>query len=259
MGGFVRLVVLDSDPDKRAQLKMFFAVSVAELAPSGNPEDVRVLPSNEYTGYRWIRQMQDAGTLPVSDLHLPLIDRALTFRPERWQSPLNYLDQATSALPYHDRYDYFVAAVISREGTPGTGRQILLVMRKADNGKDKWELPGGYCDTSYKTVDQALRLQVQQETGLQVDTVLGQLRTQPLVRPGWREIGARSIIILPYEISVEPGAVNVQGGAAFKWVRTKEDISRLRIKPCNLKLICAAMGLSSPSTSVVMSNAEQDA
>jgi len=58
MGGFVPLVVLDSNPEKPVQLKLFFALTVQELTLCGDPGHVTVVPGPEYTGYRWIRHIQ---------------------------------------------------------------------------------------------------------------------------------------------------------------------------------------------------------
>jgi len=248
MGGFEMLVVLDSDPDEPVQLKLFFAVTVEELTPSGDTAKVMLLPGQGYSGHRWVRQQSDiASLLPVTPLHKPLIYHAWAFRPQMWQSPLEYLGQATSTLPYHDRYDYVVTAVISREVTGGPGSQLLLKRRKDDDGEEKWELPGGDLGHSDKTVGQVLRQHVRRETGLHVKTVLGQLRAQPWVISGWKKVGSRSVIILPYVVSVETGGVNLQDDATLRRVQTKEDISVLRITRCSLKLINAALGLASTS------------
>jgi len=261
MGGFVMLVVLDSIAKARDQLKLFFAVTVEELTESGDTGDVTVALSKHYQNYQWIREKRDIETLsPVSNWHIGIIDRAWAFRPEVWQSPEEYLGQAASALPYQDRYEYFVAAVISREATDGTGQQILVVKRKqVNNGEEKWELPGGSCGSDSGTVEQALRSQVRQETGLHVMAVLGQLRVQPLVSLGWYEVGTKAVIVLPYVINVEHGAIVVQEGVEWKWVQTKEDIYDLRVTRCSLKLIMAALDSINTPTSAIADSIEQEA
>jgi len=261
MGGFVTLVVLDSDPYERVQLKLFFAVTVEELPPSGVTGDVRVVPGKAYTDHRWIRHERDITTLsPVSPLHMPLLDRAWTFRPEVWQSPMEYLDQAISALPYTDRYDHYVAAIVTRKASDGVGRQLLLKCRQEDNGEQKWELPGGCCGVSDNTVEEMLHFRVSDEAGLHVKKVLGQLRAQPLVSSGWQEVGSRGVVVLPYEVSVERGAMIAHQDLKWVWVQTKEDIFTLRITRWSLKLIVAALDVvSTTSTSVFGGIAEQSA
>jgi len=186
MGGFVMLVVLDSNANKSDQMKLFFAVTVEELTLSGDTGNVTVVPGKHYQNYQWIRQKRDIETLsPVSDWHISIIDCAWASRPEVWQRPEEYLGQANSALPYQDRYEYFVAAVVSREVSNGTGQQILIVKRRQDdNNEEKWELPGGYCGVSDQMVEPVLRSHVRHETGLHVSTILGQLRAQPFVSLG---------------------------------------------------------------------------
>jgi len=94
---------------------------------------------------------------------------------------------------------------------------LLLKRRQDNNGEEKWELPGGLCYPSQReTVEQVLRYRVQQETGLHVRKVLGQLRARPLVSSRWQEVGSRGVVVLPYEVSVEEAAVNVQEGVEWR-------------------------------------------
>jgi 8-oxo-dGTP diphosphatase len=62
-----------------------------------------------------------------------------------------------------------VGAVIVRDG-PDAQKQILLIRRAQEPLKGEWSLPGGVVELG-ETLDQAICREVQEETGLIVETI----------------------------------------------------------------------------------------
>lgn len=101
--------------------------------------------------------------------------------------------------------------------------KVLVVRRVAydDTLAGEWELPGGGVDSG-ETIEQGAVRELHEETGLEVDKILGTFEGfdyTTLKRPRVRQIN--------FKVNVKPGGIRLSEHDAYKWI-TVDDIPRLK-------------------------------
>ncbi|KAI9828157.1 MAG: hypothetical protein M1832_003684 [Thelocarpon impressellum] len=108
--------------------------------------------------------------------------------------------------PYLDptkRHVVGVAIIVTQPDQPNLGRYGLLILKRANEEQDfpnAWELPGGHIEKHDQTVFHAVVRETQEETGQEIDAVLGQLDDML-----WESSSGASNVQLNYVVSVKAG------------------------------------------------------
>ncbi len=127
------------------------------------------------------------------------------------------------------KHSVSVAAVI----TDDHGRALLI--QRADNSH--WEPPGGVLELG-ETIEDGLRREVQEETGLDIEPVqlTGVYKNMP-----------RGIIALVFRAKVTGGQLDATGEATdFRWA-TPSEIKDLAAEAFAVRIIDALSGSSAPA------------
>lgn len=126
----------------------------------------------------------------------------------------------------------------SRNPSQGTGTAGSSLLKRAshDTFPNAWELPGGHLETD-ETIEDAVRREVKEETGLVVAEIIGE------VNPMTWKSKTKSNVQLNYVVTVKPGGtvkLDLEEHSDWRWA-SREELESLYTTPEMEKVVQDAL------------------
>lgn len=235
VGTFSQLDVLEKKG--RTQINLNFIVSVEEATSWSAVNRILVLPSGDYGEHVWLQSLNQLWKVRRSVPTVQsMVRNVLSFHNKDWHDTATYVDRRPSSLEYQDEYKYIACAAIGRKKDThdAVERSAILLVRTGINDQGealRWELPGCEvdCEETTFTVEDVLKQNMLEVTGIPICRITGALREKPIVSTSFKETAPSSVLLVYHveaDLSGEVGLPENRG--AWRWIGSEEEAFNLQ-------------------------------